>query len=115
MTKIYIIEIDDRDYDAGSTYTIGAFTSQAQAEQLKQKIEQVFSYVEQRALRFNERLPNTFVIGVAERLFNTLKKNPKYKFLEKVEPSYWCLQGPLVNIREDYIYTDLAEYPKGYA
>lgn len=114
MTKIYIVEVDDRDYDAGCTYTIGAFVDKAYAEQLKHKVEQVFYYVKQRALKFEVKHPNTFVIGVAERLFNTLKKNPKYKFLSNVSPSYWHLQGPIINVREEYLYNDLAEYPKGY-
>lgn len=114
MVKIYSVVIDDTSYDSGHIYSIGAFVSEDYAKELKYKIEQVFYYVEQRSAKLMTKRPNLYETDVARRLFNCIKKNPSYKYLSKVQPSYWYSSGPRIEIEESVLYNDLAEYPKGY-
>lgn len=114
MTKIYSVVVDDSNYDSGCIYDIGCFINQDYAEELKHKVEQVFYYVEQRSAKLMIKYPNLYETDVARRLFNCIKRNPNYKYLAKVNPSYWYSRGPIITIEEQTLYNDLAEYPKGY-
>lgn len=110
--KIYIVELDDRDYDAGYEYRIGAFTKREDAEVLKQKIEQVFQYVEQRILNFYKKHPDIYLLDLHERLINTIKKNINYKFMLKVQPSNWFIKGPTIKVKEVELYEGFYDYQR---
>lgn len=110
--KVYLVELDDRDYDAGSQYNIGAFTKREDAEILKQKVEQVFRYIEQRVLNFYNKHPDVYPLNLHERLINTIKKNPNFKFMLKVSPSYWFIAGPSIRIKEIELYEGFYDYQR---
>lgn len=110
MHKIYLVKADDRHYEDGSVYTITSFTTKESAELLKQKIEQVFYYVEQRAEKYYNKHPDCYLNSVQQRLFSCIKKNHKYKFLRDVHWSYWYDAGPTIMVHDLELYDGFSDY-----
>lgn len=110
MHKIYTVEADDRHYEDGSIYTVTSFTTKESAELLKQKIEQVFYYVEQRADKYREKHPDCYLNGVIQRIFECIKKSPNYRFLRDVQVSDWYNSGPTILIQELNMYDCYSDY-----
>lgn len=110
MHKIYSVQADDRCYEDGLVYTLTTFADKGSAELLKQKIEQVFYYVEQRADKYYNKHPECYLNSVQQRIFERIKKNQRFKFLKEAHWSYWYNSGPTIMIEELKIYDSFSDY-----
>ena len=98
MHKAYVVQIDDRCGEDGREYPLCVFTTRAEALLLKQKIEQVFYYIEQRVQKLNKKIPTLYTIMAQHRLLKCIKKNPKFYYLKGVYSSFNFESGPNIKV-----------------
>ena len=112
MTVIYTIMHDDRDYEDGYDYSLGSFAERQQAEFLLNKLNTICNTIVERADKFCEKHENFYLKSVQERMFDYLKRSPKYSYLRELNWSSWFPIAPRLRIHEQMLYNDFHDYKR---